>query len=71
VDLKKNKEYRFTFQDHTGKLRVVFLQAQHFAAGAKEQVKILVTSDGGVPCELDHFIDKDVTTRSARSGSML
>lgn len=71
MNIKKAKEYRFTFQDHTGKLRVVYLQAQHFTEGAKETVKIQVTSDGEVPCELDHFVDKGVANRSTKSGSMI
>lgn len=66
--LKKAKEFRFTFEDAAGRLRVVYLQAQHFVedSGA-DQVRLHVTSDG-IPLDVKTFVDqvaqRKVTTRS-------
>ena len=61
MSLKKAKDYRFTFEDAEGRLRVVYLQAQHFREGDEDRVRIQATTDG-VPCESEIYVDADLAT---------
>jgi hypothetical protein len=63
MSLKKASEFRFTFKDVEGRLRVVYLQAQHFQEDGDDRVRIQATTDG-VECETDTYVDPDLPTRT-------
>ena len=51
MSLRKAKDVNFTFQDASGKIRVVAIQLQHFRGDdGKDRVSVIATSDG-VPVE--------------------
>jgi hypothetical protein len=52
MSLKKEKEFRFTFQDTDGVLRSVILQAQHFQEDGHDRVAVFASSDHTVPIGL-------------------
>ncbi|MGE0712138.1 MAG: hypothetical protein AB7N76_29625 [Planctomycetota bacterium] len=63
MELKKARDYRFTFQDAHGKLRVVYLQAQHFQEDGQDSIRLQATTDG-VPLESAVFVDPELTHRA-------
>tara|TARA_R110002072_G_scaffold243359_1_gene402329 strand:- start:864 stop:1076 length:213 start_codon:yes stop_codon:yes gene_type:complete len=65
MSLKKAKDYRFTFEDAEGRLRVVYLQAQHFQVEGQDRVRIQATTDG-VACESEVYVDADLATRAVK-----
>lgn len=65
MSLKKAKDYRFTFEDAEGRLRVVYLQAQHFQEEGKDRVRIQATTDG-ISCESAIYVDADLSTRTVQ-----
>jgi len=65
MSLKKAKDYRFTFEDAQGRLRVVYLQAQHFREEGEDRVRLQATTDG-VPCESEVYVDADLATRTVK-----
>lgn len=70
MGMKKSKEYRFTFQDSAGKLRVVHLQAQHMAEeGQEDRIVVHVTTDG-VPLEMRSVVDP-VANRTVKTESRM
>lgn len=69
MGLKKAKEYRFTFKDAAGALRVVYLQAQHLEEDGRDVVRLQATSDG-VPLEVRTFVDP-VAHRKVKTPSQL
>ena len=66
MSLKKASDFRFTFKDAEGKLRVVYLQAQHFREDGLDRVRIQATTDG-VECETETYIDPDLATRTVKT----
>lgn len=65
MSLKKAKDYRFTFQDAQGRLRVVHLQAQHFQEGGADRIRLQAITDG-VACESEVYVDPDLATRHVK-----
>lgn len=70
MSLKKAKDYRFTFEDAEGRLRVVYLQAQHFQENGKDRVRLQATTDG-VECESEIYVDADLATRTVKTRTEL
>jgi hypothetical protein len=70
MSLKKAKDYRFTFEDAEGRLRVVYLQAQHFREGSEDRVRIQATTDG-VECVSEIYVDEDLATRVVKTRTVL
>ena len=70
MSLKKASEFRFTFQDARGRLRVVYLQAQHFQDGDLDRIRLQATTDG-VACESEVYVDPDLATRQVKTATEL
>ncbi len=70
MSLKKAKDYRFTFEDAQGRLRVVYLQAQHFQEEGQDSVRIQATTDG-VECQSAIYVDADLATRTVKTRTEL
>lgn len=65
MTMKKAREHRFTFEDASGKLRVVHLHLQHYQDGDSDRVSLAVTTDG-VKLDVNTFVEdiKVVKTKS-------
>jgi hypothetical protein len=63
--MKKAREHRFTFEDASGKLRVVHFHVQQHQDGGKDRVSVSITHDG-VPLDVETFVEpiKVVKTKS-------
>ena len=70
MSLEKERDYRFTFKDAQGKLRVVYLQAQHFQEDGQDRVLLQATTDG-VAFESKVFVDETLSSRSVTSPTEL
>ncbi len=70
MSLKKATDFRFTFKDAQGQLRVVYLQAQHFQEGSSDRIRLQATTDG-VECESEIYVDADLHTRMVKTRTEL
>ncbi len=69
MGIKKARDYRFTFEDAEGALRVVYLQAQQLVEDGVDRIVVQLTSDG-VPIETRVFTD-DVAHRRVKTQTEL
>ncbi len=70
MDVKKTREYRFTYQDAAGNFHVVHLQAEQLVEGGKDQVRLQVTHDGHAPVEVLQFMDANAAHRVVKTDTM-
>ena len=70
MSLKKDRDFRFTFQDASGKFRVVHIQAQHFQESGEDKIKLQATTDG-IPIETSVFVDEGLSTRIVKTRTEL
>ena len=56
MSVKKSREFRFTWQDKDGALRVVHVHAQHMREGkGDDEVRLHITHDGA-PVSVETFV---------------